>query len=156
MERLNTIFRVLVAVAAVALTATVCALWVIYLTHGQSGGRNRPTPTIIIWTPTPVPTVATDTPTPAPTEELIPTAPAGIAIGRHVRVAGTGGYGLNLRAGPGENYVRMDIALEGEEFIVVDGPVAAGEFVWWKIQDLENSEREWWAAGNFLEPIENP
>jgi hypothetical protein len=109
-----------------------------------------------IWTPTPVPTVATATPTPTPTEEPLPAAPAGIAIGRYVRVAGTGGYGLNLRAGPGEDYMRMDIALEGEEFLVVDGPVAAGEFVWWKIRDRENSEREWWAAGNFLEPIENP
>ncbi|MCX7681435.1 MAG: SH3 domain-containing protein [Anaerolineae bacterium] len=158
MKQVTLIFRVLAATIALALTAVMCGLWVIYLTRGPGGGSNQPTPTLIIWTPTPVPTVATATPTPTPTEAptLIPTPPAGIAVGRYVRVAGTGGAGLNLREGPGANYPRKDVASEGEVFIVVEGPVEAGEFTWWKIRDHKNSEREWWAAGNFLEPIEHP
>jgi hypothetical protein len=85
-----------------------------------------------------------------------PTISPDIAIGRYVQVANTGGYGLSLRSGPGENYTRMDIAQEGEVFIVVDGPTMAGDSEWWKIQDRENVEREWWAVGNFLEPVEHP
>lgn len=160
MKQATLVFRVLTATIALVLTAAMCVLWVMYFTHGRSGGSERPTPTLIIWTPTPVPITPTPTPTtaPTPTEELepIPTPPADIAVGCYVRVAGTGGSGLNLRNGPGANYTRMDIAYEGEVFIVVDGPVEAGDFVWWKIRDHKNSQREWWAAGNFLEPIEHP
>ncbi|MFQ6099928.1 MAG: hypothetical protein ACE5OS_01660 [Anaerolineae bacterium] len=140
----------------VLLALVVCGLWVLYLLRGQvaTGG---PTPTPIIWTPTSVPTpAASSTPPPTETAGPTPTISPDIAIGRYVRVAGTGGYGLSLRSGPGENYTRMDVALEGEVFIAVDGPTASGGFEWWKIRDLENEEREWWAVGNFLEPVEHP
>jgi hypothetical protein len=138
------------------LTLTVCGLWVLYLLRGQ-GVFSGPTPTPIIWTPTPAPTSA-DSSTPPPTEAAgpTPTISPDIAIGRYVRVAGTGGYGLSLRAGPGESYARMDVALEGEVFIVVDGPTVAGGSQWWKIRDRESEEREWWAVANFLEPVEHP
>jgi hypothetical protein len=140
----------IVALLAVA----VCGLWAVYLLRDQvsTGG---PTPTPIIWTPTVVPTQAI-TPTPTPTEEPTPTISPDVAIGRYVKVVGTGGYGLSLRAGPGENYTRMDVALEGEVFIVVDGPTVSGDSEWWKVQDRENLEREWWAVGNFLEPVDHP
>lgn len=138
------------------LTLTVCGLWALYLLRGQ-GVFSGPTPTPIIWTPTSVPTSA-DSSTPLPTEVAgpTPTVSPDIAIGRYVRVTGTGGYGLSLRAGPGEGYARMGVALEGEVFIVVDGPTVAGGSQWWKIRDRESEEREWWAIGNFLEPIEHP
>ncbi len=140
----------------VLLTLIVCGLWALYLLHGQatSGG---PTPTPVIWTPTSVLTPAVS-PTPPPTETAgpIPTISPDIAIGRYVRVAGTGGDGLSLRSGPGENYTRMGVALEGEVFIVVDGPTVSGGSEWWKTRDPENEEREWWAVGNFLEPVEHP
>jgi len=142
--------------AVVLLALMVCGLSSLYLLRGRAaiGG---PTPTPIIWTPTPVPTpAASPTPTPAEMTEPTPTVSPDIAIGCYVRVAGTGGYGLNLRSGPGENYTRVDIALEGEVFIAVDGPTVSGGSEWWRIRDPENEEREWWAVGNFLEPIERP
>lgn len=139
--------------SVVALLALlVCGLWSLYLLRGRVtvGG---PTPTPILWTPTPAPS-----PTPLPTEtvEPTPTISPGVAIGRYVQVTGTGGYGLSLRDGPGENYTRMDVALEGEIFIVVDGPTVSGGSEWWKVRDPDNEEREWWAMGNFLEPVEHP
>ena len=140
----------------VLLALMVCGLWTLYLLRGQLavGG---PTPTLIVWTPTPVTTSAAGlTPPPVETDEPTPTISPDIAIGRYVRVAGTGGYGLNLRSGPGENYTRMGVALEGEVFIVVDGPTVSGGSEWWNIRDLENEEWEWWAVGNFLEPVEHP
>ena len=136
------------------LALTVGSLWALYLLRGQfaTGG---PTPTPILWTSTPVPTpAASPTPPPAETSEPIPTISPEIAIGRYVRVAGTEGHGLNLREGPGENYARVDVALEGQVFIVVDGPTASGDSEWWKVRDPENEEREWWAVGNFMEPVD--
>ncbi len=142
----------------VVLTLAVCGLWALFLLRGEFAGRG-PTPTPIIWTPTSAPTIAwTATPTPTlatPTLPL-PTVSPGVAIGRYVRVSGTEGYGLSLRAGPGENYTRMDVAQEGEVFIVVDGPTVSGGSEWWQVQDRENTERTWWAVGNFLEPVEHP
>ncbi len=51
---------------------------------------------------------------------------------------------------------RVDIAPEEEGFIVVGGPKPAGGYDWWKIHDPDNEEREWWRAGNFLEPVAHP
>jgi len=135
----------------VLLVLMVCGLWALYLLRGQVA-ISGPTPTPIIWTPTSAPS-----PTASSTEtaEPAPTVSPDVAIGRYVRVAGTGGHGLNLRSGPGENYTRMDVALEGEIFIVVDGPAPSGDSEWWKVRDPESGE-EWWAIGNYLEPAENP
>ncbi len=142
---------------AVLLSLGVCGLWALYLAPGQILRGDLPSPTPIIWTPTPAPT-PTIVPTAEPTEATAstPTVSPEIAIGRYVRVVGTGGYGLSLRSGPDESYTRMDVALEGEIFIVVDGPTMSGGAEWWKIQDYEDQEREWWAVGNFLEPVEHP
>jgi uncharacterized protein YraI len=71
-------------------------------------------------------------------------------------VAGTGDYGLSLREGPGANYARVDVAAEGEVFIVVEGPQTAGGSPWWRIRAPENEERFWWAIGNYLQPIDHP
>lgn len=140
----------------VLLSLVVCGLWALYLLRGRIASGS-PTPTPIIWTPTSVPSLtASPTARPAEMAESTPTISPDIAIGRHVRVAGTGGYGLSLRSGPGENYTRVDVALEGEVFIVVDGPTVSGGSEWWEIRDHANEEREWWAVGNFLEPVARP
>jgi hypothetical protein len=147
--------------AAILLLA-LCGFWALYLFRGRFGAQS-PTPTAIIWTPTPSPAPPT-TPSLVPSgttsggepTDATPTPPADIAIGRYVVIVGTGGYGLSLRSGPGENYTRMDVASEGEAFIVVEGPTTAGGSLWWKIRDPENEERVWWAIGNYLKPIEHP
>ena len=133
------------------LVLVVCGLWVIYVLRGQVAATG-PTPTPIIWTPTSAPT---SLPTSTPTDEPTPTVSPDIAIGRYVRVAGTEGYGLSLREGPGENYTRMDVAAEGDVFIVVNGPTVVAGSEWWEVRDPKNEERQWWAIGNFLEPVEH-
>jgi hypothetical protein len=138
---------VLVALAAFG-------VWGLWFFGGQMRS-GEPTPAPIIWTATPAPTftpivVLTETDVP------IPTTSPDIAIGRYVKVTGTGDAGLSLRAGPGLNYDLMDIASEGEVFIVIDGPKPSGDYDWWRVRDPDNAEREWWAAGNFLQPVEHP
>lgn len=141
---------------AVALLAlTVCALWTLYTLRGQ-WAQSGPTPTPIIWTATPLPATPTPLPEATATPEPLPTPPAGIEIGGYVQVVGTGGAGLSLREGPGRNYARMGVALEGEIFLVVDGPAAADGVDWWKLRDLQDESRSWWAAANFLQPVAPP
>ena len=125
-------------------------LWWLYLQGGLITAKGS-TPTAIIWTPTPTPS-----PTPTPTATLPPTsmAPIDIAVGHHVIVTDTGGYGLNLREGPGTSYASETVAAEGTIFIIVDGPKAAENFEWWKVQYPEDATKTWWAAGNFLKPID--
>jgi hypothetical protein len=141
-----------VLVGLVALAAF--GVWGLVFFGGRLAG-DEPTPTPIIWTATPA---ATLTPGVVPTETdvPIPTTSPGIAIGRYVKVTGTRGAGLSLRAGPGVNYDRMDTALDGEVFIVVDGPRQAGGYDWWMVRDPDNEERQGWGAGNYLEPVDNP
>ncbi len=134
----------------------------LYLLEGQRGAAG-PTPTAIIWTVTPSPPpVASPTPTatePAVSDEqdiATPTPPVDIRIGGYVQVAGTGVQGLSLRQGPGANYARMDVAAEGEIFVVVEGPQTTAGAPWWRIRDPDNEARVWWAIGNYLQPVVHP
>jgi hypothetical protein len=109
-------------------------------------------PTAILWTATPAPT-ATATPTPTATPQPpTPTPAVGIGIGSRVQVSGTGGDGLSLRKGAGLNSPRVDIAGEGEMFIVAGGPITADGLTWWLLKDEANPEREGWGAANYLSP----
>ena len=140
------------------LVLAVLGFWGVYLLREQ-WAELGPTPTYVIWTPTPAPTpVATSTPVPptvAPTE-VLPTVSPGVVIGGFVKVSGTEGTGVSLRSGPGANYPRMDVGLEGELFLVVSGPASAGDAQWWELRDPENESRQYWAVANFLEPVANP
>lgn len=109
-----------------------------------------PLPTAILWTATPAPT---STPAPTPTATAPPPTPSpstDIGLGSRVRVSGTGNVGLNLRAGPGIAYERLDISQEGDVFIVVAGPVEGDDLIWWRLRDENNPVREGWAAANYL------
>jgi hypothetical protein len=148
------------ALLAAILLFALFGFWGLYLFRGRFGAPG-PTPTAIIWTPTASPTpAATATPVPTETpdgaEPGTPTPSADIIIGGYIQVTGTGGYGLSLREGPGANATRVDIAAEGEVFIVVEGPRTVAGSPWWRIRDPENEERVWWAIGNYLEPVEHP
>lgn len=141
----------------ILLAIPLCGLWGLYLFRGHLS-YHGPTPTPIIWTPTPSPTLpVSPTPqSPRATPGGQAPDPAGISVGQYVIVTDTGGYGLSLREGPGAEYTRVEIAQEGETFLVVDGPIVAGEFIWWKLRDPTQPNREWWAAGDFLAPTTQP
>jgi len=146
------VFLVLVLAVAIAM------LWGFYVLRGQWASTG-PTPTYIIWTPSPAPTsLASPTPDAPATSsvEEMPTVSPGMSVGTYVRVKGTGGSGLNLRSAPGETAARMDVALEGEIFVIVGGPTVAGGTEWWQLQDPDAPTRRWWAAANFLDPVEQP
>lgn len=156
----------IVAVIAAVLLFALFGFWGLYLFRGRFGSQEAPTPTAIIWTlapsPTSSPAAASALPTPTLTaapeepEAETPTSTSDIAVGGQVQVSGTGGLGLSLREGPGANYTRMGVAAEGEIFVVVEGPHMTADSPWWRIRDPDDPDREWWAIGNYLEPVAQP
>jgi len=84
--------------------------------------------------PTLEPIIYTATPTPAPK----------ITVGSVVQVIGTNG--INLRAAPGTDQARVDVADPGETFIVIGGPEQANALIWWQIRDSDNLTG--WVAQN--------
>lgn len=109
-----------------------------------------PRPTAIVWTATPTPT-PTPTPLPTPTPSpTLPLSPTEIGVGVRVRVSGTGAAGLSMRATPGTTMERLDIAAEGEVFLVIDGPMVADDLTWWFLRDEAHPQREGWGAANYL------
>jgi hypothetical protein len=109
-------------------------------------------------TPT-IPPVVTLEPTltPTPTITPVPTPPDALAKGVYARVIGTEGAGVSLRAGPGTNNARLDVAPEESIVLILDGPKAdenQGEFVWWFVRAPNGVEG--WAVQDFLEPTLPP
>ena len=105
-------------------------------------------------TPT-IPPVVTLEPTitPVPTATPVPTVPAGLAPDVYAKVINTGGAGVSMRAGPGTNNARLNVAAEGAIVLILDGPRADDnqeDFVWWFIRDPEGNEG--WTVEDYLEP----
>ena len=60
---------------------------------------------------------------------------------------------LNMRAGPGTNNARLNVATEEGVLFILDGPTAdenQEDYVWWYVRDED--ENEGWVVQDFLEP----
>ena len=102
------------------------------------------------------PIIPTNTPTiiPSPTIGVRPSPlPGTIGIGGYVQVFGTNGTSLNIRSEEGLNGSLVFQALEGELFVIIDGPKSIDGYTWWKIQSSVESDRLGWAVDNYLAPI---
>ncbi|OQY36477.1 MAG: hypothetical protein B6243_03065 [Anaerolineaceae bacterium 4572_5.2] len=100
---------------------------------------------------TPAPKAATPLP---PTE-----AAAKIEVDGYVKVAGTDGVGLSMRAGPGRNNARLGVAEEGDEIriLVLEGPrddENQEDYVWWFVRAPDGTEG--WVVEDFLVPTDAP
>jgi hypothetical protein len=85
-----------------------------------------------------------ETPTPAPTATFTPTPEPGVALvaGEPARV--TAPAGLNFRAEPSTGAELLGELGTGQIVSVTDGPVAADDFIWWRLDDGEGNIG--WAA----------
>jgi hypothetical protein len=108
-------------------------------------------------TPTPTPTrvrptiTLAPTPTSAPTFTPTPNIPAAIARDVWVTVV----QGVNFRQEAGTTGQIIRTLADGEVLQVIDGPVSANNFTWWKLRD-PNSNAEGWAAQDYLQPTAPP
>ena len=103
----------------------------------------------------------TETPTLAPTA-IIPQAtssdvsilpPDMVAVGRYVKVTGTQGLGLRMRAEAGTSGEINFLAMDDEAFKIIDGPIAKDGYTWWHCEALLDKSRSGWAAEDFLQVL---
>lgn len=152
----------------------VVGFWWAILSPGTDGAATKKTPTATLIRgkqqtqgPTLQPTLlpattatkstvplATFTPTAgaATTPEVVASpTPAELAVGSKVKVANTGGTGLNMRAGPSTGQTRVKTLAENSEVEIMGGPQTADGFVWYQVRD--SSGTIGWVVGKFLLPL---
>lgn len=71
---------------------------------------------------------------------------SGFAIGENVTVATNG---LNVRSGPGTGYAVIDTLNDGDQGVVLDGPVSADGYTWYEI-NYSYGGYSGWVAGAYL------
>jgi len=90
--------------------------------------------------------------TPTRSTVLTPTAEAtvqtGLAIGSKAKVTGTGGSGLNMRAGAGTGHARVKTLADGTVVEIIGGPKDANSYTWWQVKD--ESGTTGWVVSKFL------
>ncbi|TFG73492.1 MAG: hypothetical protein E4H27_00665 [Anaerolineales bacterium] len=77
----------------------------------------------------------------------------GLGIGVRVKISGTGNVGLSIRAEASTEAERRAVAQEGDIFLITDGPVEAGDLLWWHIKDEGDPNLVGWAAADYLTPV---
>ena len=77
----------------------------------------------------------------------------GLSVGMVVEVYDVGETGLSVRPEPGTGGYLNFVAPEGSRFRIVDGPDARNNYVWWKLESLNDPERGGWAASDFLRAV---
>jgi hypothetical protein len=112
---------------------------------GQADITVIPVPT---YTLTPLPTEPAHTPTAEPV--------IGIYVGVNVQIFGTDGEGLRLRRDPSLNGQVVYLGLEGEIFLVTEGPRENNGYYWWMLVAPLNETKTGWAVSNYLEPVQSP
>lgn len=129
-------------------------LWLVpSLACGSFAPRPTPTPTLppeaaagepqvqpVEDTPIPLP----DTPTPAPTATFTPTPMPGTALSAGQQARVTAPAGLNYRDQPSSASQLLGQLGTGQIVNILDGPVSADDFTWWRVDDGEG--RVGWAA----------
>jgi len=91
--------------------------------------------------------------TPTRLTVLTPSAEAtvvqtGLAIGSKAKVTGTGGSGLNMRAGAGTGHARVKTLADGTVVEIIGGPKDANSYTWWQVKD--ESGTTGWVVSKFL------
>lgn len=91
------------------------------------------------------------TPQSAP-ETDVPTEHATLIVGGYAIVVDTGSQALLARAEAGTEYEIVSRFPEGSRLIVLEGPVTADGFNWWK---MRGDDGEGWCADRWLHPVED-
>jgi hypothetical protein len=93
-------------------------------------------------------------PTPLPTEAVA--QGKGFQIGNFAQIVGTDGEGLRLRSGPGRSNSVNFIGLDNEVFRIIEGPVEADGFSWWRLEAPYDASRNGWSVQDYLQIVTSP
>ncbi len=150
-------------IVLIAVLGTLACLGVLLFLAGVSRPRQAPTGLVtaaltVIPAPTQTPIPPTPAPpTPTPQRDVPPGPAAGVlSVGAYVQISGTGGDGLNLRAGPGLGFDALYLGLESEVFEVIDGPREADGYTWWHLAAPNDATLNGWAVANYLAVVDGP
>lgn len=146
-------------IGGTVLTASILLLVAFFASGGLTRSEEEPyqggAELMIIPMPTATPTLP-----PTMTPILLPTPTTqtddGIQPGGNVRISGTEGEGLRLRVDPSLEAEIIYLGLEGEIFLVREGPVDADGYLWWELEAPLNASRRGWAVSNFLQQVQGP
>ena len=134
--------------------ALVGITWVIFSMAVGKAARIDATPqynVTVIPAPTQTNTVIAPTNLPTPTSAAPAILPDGaIGINIYVKVTGTEGLGLRMRAAAGTGADINFMAMDEEVFKVVGGPVVSDGYTWWQLEAPLDENRSGWAAENYL------
>ena len=144
-----------------ALIFALALIGLAYLVFSSQADKSQTTQTTPQFLVTLLP-APTETPTLVPTSILVtPTQsdvsilpPGVIGAGRYVKVIGTQGLGLRMRAEAGTSGEVNFLAMDDEAFKVIDGPIAKDGYTWWQCEALLDKTRSGWAAEDFLQVLE--
>ncbi|OJX41369.1 MAG: hypothetical protein BGO78_01150 [Chloroflexi bacterium 44-23] len=99
---------------------------------------------------------ATFEPTSTPSPTLSPQDLLKIHVGGYAQISGTAGDGLSIRSGPATTFAINFVGLDSELFKVIDGPVEADGYTWWKVEAPYDASRNGWCVQNYLNLITSP
>jgi hypothetical protein len=130
---------------------------VLMLARSGTDDGTPPAALTVIAAPSSTPPGQGATPTLPPDQQATPTLlPGQFGIGVYVQISGTQGDGLRLRADPGLNAEPLFLGADSEVFHVVDGPVSADGYTWWKLTAPYDTARTGWAVQDYLAIIQSP
>ncbi len=75
----------------------------------------------------------------------------GFTTGAYVKIVNTQGSGLKIRPEPGTAGIPLFIAMDGELYMIMDGPQDQDGYIWWKLRSVEDETKEGWGAANYFE-----
>ena len=134
--------------------ALVGITWIIFSMAVRQDARIEATPQYnltIIPAPTQTNTIIVPMELPTPTSEVPVILPDGaIGINVYVKVTGTQGLGLRMRAAAGTGADINFLAMDDEVFKVVGGPEVSDGYTWWQLEAPLDEKRTGWAAENYL------
>ncbi len=134
--------------------ALVGISWLVFSMAVRQANRIEATPqynVTVIPAPTQTNTVVAPTDLPTPTSEAPVILPDGvIGINVYVKVTGTEGLGLRMRAAAGTGADINFLAMDDEVFKVVGGPEVSNGYTWWQLEAPLDENRSGWAAENYL------
>ncbi len=149
----------LTILAAIFLAAAILGLvYLLFRMTRQEPAAEQAIPTAaltVIPAPTHTPTLPPTLEPAAATQTAAPLLPPGtIGVGTYVKVTGTGGAGLRMRAEPGTDAEIRFMAMDEEIFLVIGGPVEKDGYVWWQLKASYDANRTGWSAESFLNLVE--
>ena len=162
MERIRNFVNLKVVIGGILVAVCLLAVLVIFLFNAkneQPAGVASTAVLYVIAAPSATPPLpaasVTPSPTPPPQGAESPTGGV-IAVGAYVQITGTSGDGLRLRADPGLDGTVRFLAIDGEVFLVQDGPREADGYTWWFLQAPYDPNVQGWAVADYMLVELNP